>query len=129
MAKKTGGTRSVASAEAVLEDGTGNLSKRHRDDLVKKIGVIRSFLEQHADTNATQLLRFAAELEKEVRTKKYGLVFEEHKEHVDVLLEHNLPVLTENKKRFIAHGGELDYLIEGDNLAALKLLEKTYRDG
>ena len=77
-------------------DGTGNLSKQRRDELVKKLGAIRSFLETSTDTNAVRLLQFAAELEKEVRTKKYGLVFEEHKERVDVELEHNLPVLTEN---------------------------------
>ena len=108
-------------------DGTGNLSKQRRDELVKKLGAIRSFLETSTDTNAVRLLQFAAELEKEVRTKKYGLVFEEHKERVDVELEHNLPVLTENKKRFIDNGGEVNFLIEGDNLAALKLLEKTHR--
>ena len=108
-------------------DGTGNLSKQRRDELVKKLGAIRSFLETSTDTNAVRLLQFAAELEKEVCTKKYGLVFEEHKERVDVELEHNLPVLTENKKRFIDNGGEVNFLIEGDNLAALKLLEKTHR--
>ena len=108
-------------------DGTGNLSKQRRDELVKKLGAIRSFLETSTDTNAVRLLQFATELEKEVRTKKYGLVFEEHKERVDVELEHNLPVLTENKKRFIDNGGEVNFLIEGDNLAALKLLEKTHR--
>ena len=108
-------------------DGTGNLSKQRRDELVKKLGAIRSFLETSTDTNAVRLLQFATELEKEVRTKKHGLVFEEHKERVDVELEHNLPVLTENKKRFIDNGGEVNFLIEGDNLAALKLLEKTHR--
>lgn len=116
-------------AKVISADGTGNLSKQRRDDLVQKLGAIRSFLEKSAagDTNAVQLLRFAAEVEKEVRTKKYGLVFEEHKERVDVELEHSLPVLTEDKKRFIDNGGEVNFLIEGDSLAALKLLEKTHR--
>ena len=126
----SGGTRSCASAGVTKTlDGTGNLSKQRRDDLVKKLGAIRGFLEKSAsgDTNVVRLLQFAAELEKEVRTKKYGLVFEEHKERVDVELEHNLPVLTENKKRFIDNGGDVNVLIEGDNLAALKLLEKTHR--
>ena len=117
------------ATKVISNDGTGNLSKQRRDDLVKKLGAIRGFLEKSAtgDTNVVRLLQFAAELEKEVRTKKYGLVFEEHKERVDVELEHNLPVLTENKKRFIDNGGDINVLIEGDNLAALKLLEKTHR--
>ena len=115
----SGGTRSCASAGVTKTlDGTGNLSKQRRDDLVKKLGAIRGFLEKSApgDTNVVRLLKFAAELEKEVRTKKYGLVFEEHKERVDVELEHNLPVLTENKKRFIDNGGDVNVLIEGDSV-------------
>lgn len=109
-------------------EGTGNLSKKHRAELIGKIDEIRAFLERSGDTNAARLITFAAELEKEIRQKKYGLVFEEHKERVDVELEKNLPVLTENKKRFIDKGGELNFLIEGDNLAALKLLEKTHKE-
>jgi len=119
--------RTTKTPVATVTDGTGNLSKQHRDALIAKIDAIRSFLEKSSDTNAVQLLAFAAELEKEVRAKKYGLVFEEHKERVDVELEKNLPVLTEDKKRFIDKGGELNFLIEGDNLAALKLLEKTHK--
>lgn len=119
--------KSETTNTVTTADGTGNLSKQRRDELVKKLRAIRSFLETSTDTNAVRLLQYAAELEKEVRTKKYGLVFEEHKERVDVELEHNLPVLTENKKRFIDNGGEVNFLIEGDNLAALKLLEKTHR--
>ena len=129
---KNGRVRTPAAPSVEMgqpQDGTGNLSKQHRDDLVCKLCAIKNFLEasKATDTNAVQLLRFAAEVEKEVRTKKYGLVFEEHKERVDVELEHNLHVLTEDKKRFIDNGGEVNFLIEGDNLAALKLLEKTHR--
>ena len=119
--------KSETTNTVTTADGTGNLSKQRRDELVKKLRAIRSFLETSTNTNAVRLLQYAAELEKEVRTKKYGLVFEEHKERVDVELEHNLPVLTENKKRFIDNGGEVNFLIEGDNLAALKLLEKAHR--
>ena len=37
------------------------------------------------------------------------------------------PVLTEEADLFIDHGGQMNFLLEGDNLAALKLLEKTHR--
>ena len=111
---------------------TGNLSKLRRDKLIGKIGEIKSFLEKSSDTNAVRLLRFAAEVEREVRGKKFGLVFEEHRENIDLMLEENLPVLTEVKKRYLAaknakDDSPLNFLIEGDNLAALKLLEKTHR--
>ena len=138
MAGKKGGTRSVASAKdgtaassqdaaAVSTNGTGNLSKQRREELVKKIAEIRRFLAKSSDTNAVRLVAFADELAKEVKAKKYGLVFEEHKEKIDIQLEHSLPMLTEDRDRFIDNGGELNFLIEGDNLAALKLLEKTHR--
>ena len=138
MAGKKGGTRSVASAKdgtaassqdaaAVSTNGTGNLSQERRKELVKKIAEIRRFLSKSSDTNAVRLVAFADELAKEVKAKKYGLVFEEHKEKIDVQLEHSLPMLTEDRDRFIDNGGELNFLIEGDNLAALKLLEKTHR--
>ena len=109
-----------------------NLSKLRRDELVGKIGEIKSFLEKSSDTNAVRLLRFAAEVEREVREKKFGLVFEEHREKIDLMLEENLPVLTEVKKRYLAAKSAkaetpLNFLIEGDNLAALKLLKKTHR--
>ena len=134
MAK--GGEAAKSAKSAKSEIRTGNLSKAHRDELTAKIGEIKAFLEQSSDTNATRLLRFVAEVECEVRDKKFGLVFEEHRERVDVELSENLLVLTEVKKRFLAaknakdaknDEASLNFLIEGDNLAALKLLEKTHR--
>ena len=82
----------------------GNLSKARRERLVAEVAEIRAYLEKSAgsDTNATRLLAFAAKLEKEVCGKKYGLVFEEHRERVDVELMENIPVLAEDKRRYVA---------------------------
>ncbi|MGN1096228.1 MAG: site-specific DNA-methyltransferase, partial [Christensenellales bacterium] len=66
-------------------------------------------------------------IEKDIKGKKYGLVFEEHRESIDEVLEYNLPVLTEEADLFIDNGGQMNFLIEGDNLASLKLLEKTHK--
>ena len=124
-----GGVAMAKEKKTAQDSRIGNLSKLRREQLGAKVADIRSYLLESsvADTNAARLLSFVAELEKEVRSKKYGLIFEEHKERVDIELEENIPVLTENKKRFIDNGGEMNFLIEGDNLAALKLLEKTHR--
>lgn len=43
------------------------------------------------------------------------------------MLDTHTPVLTENADLFIDYGGQMNFLLEGDNLAALKLLEKTHR--
>jgi len=106
-----------------------NISKQKRDDLINKIKAIRTYIASgYQNENTGNLLTYLSELEKEVKGKKYGLVFEEHREAVDGLLETHIPVLTEEKDLFIDNGGQMNFLIEGDNLAALQLLEKTHRN-
>lgn len=105
-----------------------NISKQKREDLLNKIKEIRTFISSAPqDENTGNLLSYLSELEKDVNGKKYGLVFEEHREEIDEVLDTHTPVLTENKDLFIDNGGEMNFLIEGDNLASLKLLEKTHK--
>lgn len=105
-----------------------NISKKKREDLLDKIKQIRAFIAAAPqDENTGNLLSYLSELEKDVNGKKYGLVFEEHREEIDEVLDTHTPVLTEEADWFIDHGGQMNFLLEGDNLAALKLLEKTHR--
>lgn len=105
-----------------------NISKQKRDDLISKIKEIRTYIASaEQDENTGNLLGYLSELEKEVKGKKYGLVFEEHREAIDDILDNNTPVLTEDSELFIDNGGQMNFLIEGDNLASLKLLEKTHK--
>jgi len=105
-----------------------NISKQKRDDLISKIKEIRTYIASaEQDENTGNLLAYLSELEKEVKGKKYGLVFEEHREAIDDILDNNTPVLTEDSELFIDNGGQMNFLIEGDNLASLKLLEKTHK--
>ena len=105
-----------------------NISKKKRDDLLDKIKQIRAFIAAAPqDENTGNLLSYLSEPEKDVNGKKYGLVFEEHREEIDEVLDTHTPVLTEDADLFIDHGGQMNFLLEGDNLAALKLLEKTHR--
>ena len=103
-----------------------NISKEKREELLREIGEIREYLEKNTDENAGRLLTYLANLEKDVDGKKYGLVFEEHEEAVDVLCRDNVPILKEVAELKIDNGGTQNFLIEGDNLASLKLLEKTH---
>ena len=73
------------------------------------------------------MLTYIAEIEKDLKGKKYGLVFEEHKEEIDEILENNIPILKEEHDLFISNDGQINFLIEGDNLASLKILEKTHK--
>lgn len=106
-----------------------NISKQKRDELIDKIKAIRTYIvKAPQDENTGSLLTYLSELEKEVKSKKYGLIFEDHLEAIDEKLVNNVPVLTEEKNLFINNGGQLHFLIEGDNLAALQLLLKTHRE-
>ena len=105
-----------------------NISKEKRERLVQKINAIKTYISSAAqDENTAQLLTYISDIEKDIKGKKYGLVFEEHREGIDELLENNLPVLTEDTDLFIDSDGQMNFLIEGDNLASLKLLEKTHK--
>lgn len=105
-----------------------NISKQKRDDLLAKIQEIRTYIATaEQDDNTARLLSYLSELAKDVNGKKYGLVFEEHREEIDEVLDTHTPVLTEDPDLFIDNGGQMNFLIEGDNLASLKLLEKTHK--
>ena len=105
-----------------------NISKEKREKLIQKINAIKAFISSASqDENTAQLLAYIADIEKDIKGKKYGLVFEEHRENINEILENNLPVLTDANNLFIDNGGQMNFLIEGDNLASLKLLEKTHK--
>ena len=105
-----------------------NISKLHREDLLGKIQQIRNYIAKAPqDANTGNLLQYLNELTKDVKGKKYGLVFEQHREAIDDILDKNTPVLVEDKSLFIDNGGQMNFLIEGDNLASLQLLEKTHK--
>ncbi len=100
-----------------------NLSKIKRDNMI-------AFLEELKKTHADDAsIRAFNEIENHLREKKYGLVWEEHSEEVDELLAENIPVLTADPERRLCKDEALpwNFIIEGDNLQALYLLEKTHK--
>lgn len=105
-----------------------NISKEKREILINKIKQIKQFIEKSPqDENTINLLSYIADIEKDIKGKKYGLVFEEHSETIDEILKTHTLVLTEEIDLFIDNGGQMNFLIEGDNLASLQLLEKTHK--
>ena len=72
-----------------------NISKQKREDLLNKIKEIRNFISAAPqDENTGNLLSYLCNLERDVNGKKYGLVFEEHREEIDDILDTYTPVLT-----------------------------------
>lgn len=101
-----------------------NLSQQNRD---RMLAFLEELKKQHTDDNS---LIAIGEIERELTAKKYGLVWEQHEEEVDVKMRTHIPVFTEDKSReIVAKPDSTDYnfLLEGDNLHSLKLLEKTHR--
>ena len=70
-----------------------------------------------------------AEVKKEIDSKRYGLIWEEHSERVDEQLETNVPVFHEVTTRKITtdKNAPYNFLLEGDNLHSLYLLKKTHQ--
>lgn len=102
-----------------------NLSKLKREQMLDFLAKLRD--SKKDDEGALVAIN---EIENEINEKKYGLVWEEHSEEVDEMMVDNVPILIENKSREITTAGDDSYnfLIEGDNLHSLKLLEKTHRE-
>lgn len=104
-----------------------NISKENRDSLLEKLEEIRAYVKADGNTDRSEkLLGYLTELEQDINGKKYGLVFEEHQEEIEKLLVSRRPVLVEDKELYLNRGGEINELIEGDNLASLMLLEEEY---
>ncbi len=99
-----------------------NLSKIKREKML-------DYLEKLKELNNDENIHTITEIENALNEKKYGLVWEEHSEKVDDMLEHNIPIFVEDEKRKITANGDEPYnfLLEGDNLHSLKLLEKTHK--
>jgi 16S rRNA G966 N2-methylase RsmD len=100
-----------------------NISKIKRDRMLKYLESLKAI---HNDDESIKMFN---EIEDSLTEKKYGLVFEEHTEQVDEMLENNIPILTEDKDRVLIKDKSkpVNFIIEGDNLQALYLLEKTHR--
>ena len=103
---------------------TTNVDKIKREKLLNALDKIEKNLKDEDLINSLALIK------NEINKKKYGLFWEEHKERVDQELETKIPVLKENKKKRILESKEKDFnfLIEGDNLHSLYILNKTHKE-
>ena len=101
-----------------------NLSKIKRDKLLSFLEALK---EQHNDDESLMKIN---QIEKELISKKYGLVWEEHEESADIKMRTYIPVFAEDTSRAVIGNPETEecnFLLEGDNLHSLKLLEKTHK--
>ena len=99
-----------------------NLSQEKRERMLNFLETIKK------EKKDDEWLIAINEIENELNSKKYGLVWEKHEEEVDKKMRTHVPVFTEVKEREIKEstGESYNFLLEGDNLHSLKLLEKTH---
>ncbi|MDD3325302.1 MAG: site-specific DNA-methyltransferase, partial [Sulfurospirillaceae bacterium] len=100
-----------------------NLSQVKRQRMLEFLNKIR---EEHSDDASLIAIN---EIETELTDKKYGLVWEEHEERVDIEMKTKVPVFSDVAYREIVSDEKLpfNFLLEGDNLHSLKLLQKTHK--
>lgn len=100
-----------------------NLSKQKRDKMLKTIAKIK----ENIDDDET--LKNLSLIEYELTKKKYGLVWEEHEERVDEELKTQIPTFEEvtEKEIKLNNDEKFNFLLEGDNLHSLYILEKTHK--
>lgn len=103
---------------------TTNLSKIRRDKMLNTINEIKKGITDE------QTLTNLSMIENELTKKKYGLIWEEHEERVDKELETQIPTFEDVKKKEIISNPDdkFNFLLEGDNLHSLYLLEKTHKE-
>ena len=101
-----------------------NLSQKKRE---RMLAFLQQLKEEHKDDDS--VLIALGEIESELTAKKYGLVWEQHEEAVDIKMRTHIPVFTEVPEREITAvpGGAYNFLLEGDNLHSLRLLERTHK--
>ena len=100
--------------------------KNEKDGAIQYVKqLLEQAFEEHRNADANKL----EEVIRLLQTKKYGLVWEEHAEIVEEEMKTKIPVFVEDVEKKIAgnpNSHNYNFLLEGDNLHSLKLLEKTH---
>ena len=101
-----------------------NLSKIRRDKMLNTISKIKENIDDEETLQNLSLIEY------ELTKKKYGLLWEEHEEKVDEELKTKIPTFEEVKDKEIVSNKDdkFNFLLEGDNLHSLYLLEKTHKE-
>lgn len=101
----------------------------HQNEKAEVLAYVRSLMEQARKESNHEDLPKLEKLIELIDSKRYGLVWEEHAELVEEEMKSKIPVFVEDEsKKIKGNPASEDYhfLLEGDNLHSLHLLEKTH---
>lgn len=105
------------------------IERPYKNEKDNAIRYVKNLLMQAHEDNRNEDIEKLEELIRLLHTKKYGLVWEEHAEIVEEEMKTKIPVFVEYGDRKIIGSPDSDdynFLLEGDNLHSLNLLEKTH---
>lgn len=101
----------------------------YKNEKKESITYVKSLIEQMRTEGKTDDIPKLEKLIQLLNSKKYGLVWEEHTELVEERMKTQIPVFVEDESKKIhdnPDSEDFNFLLEGDNLHSLHLLEKTY---
>lgn len=101
----------------------------HQNEKAETLAYVRTLMEQARKDSKHEDLPKLEKIIELIDSKRYGLVWEEHAELVEEEMKSKIPVFVEDESRKIkGNPASEDYhfLLEGDNLHSLHLLEKTH---
>ncbi|MCY7585112.1 site-specific DNA-methyltransferase [Bacillus safensis] len=101
----------------------------YKNEKTKSIDYIKSLIEEARNSSNLDDIPKLEKLIELISSKRYGLVWERHAEKVEQEIKSKIPVFKEvNKKNIHDNVSSEDYnfLLEGDNLHSLHLLQKTH---
>lgn len=101
----------------------------HKNEKQESIDYVKSLIEQARTDARDSDIPKLEKLIQLLNSKKYGLVWEEHAEFVEDEMKKKIPVFVEDESKKIndnPNSEDFNFLLEGDNLHSLHLLEKTH---
>lgn len=114
------------------EENKNSFTERpHENEKKRALDYVEKLLEEARldSTSRSEDIAELTEIQRLLNNKKYGLVWEEHAEKVEEEMKTKIPVFVEDESKKISDkfdSEDYNFLLEGDNLHSLHLLEKTH---
>lgn len=107
------------------------IERPHENEKSRSLTYISKLLEEaiNSKENRAEDIKELEDIQKLLSQKKYGLVWEQPAEKFEEDMKFNIPVFVENKSKKFHNdnnSSKFNFLLEGDNLHSLHLLEKTH---
>lgn len=107
------------------------IERPHENEKSRALTYVSKLLEEaiNSKENRAEDIKELEDIQKLLSQKKYGLVWEQHAEKFEEDMKFNIPVFVENKSKKFHNdnnSSKFNFLLEGDNLHSLHLLEKTH---